>query len=78
MAERKRKSTVISQNPYIDLVDSDDNEDDDNQPDARIFQAPPGFPYYLHARDEVKAKNGYIFTKSNSVFRKRIDGNAIS
>ena len=68
----KRTATAITQNPYIDLVDSDDNKEDDNQPDARIFQAPPGYPYYLHARDEFKAKNGYIFTKADKDRKKNI------
>ena len=34
----KRTATAITQNPYIDLVDTDDDEEDDNQPDVRIFQ----------------------------------------
>ena len=37
----KRTATAITQNPYIDLVDSDNDDKDDNQPDVRIFQAPP-------------------------------------
>ena len=53
MTERKRKATDITQNPYIDLVDSSDDEEDDNQPDARIFPAPPGYPKYLRPRDEI-------------------------
>ena len=59
----KRTATAITQNPYIDLVDSDEDDEDDNQPDVRIFQAPPGYPLYLQPKDEVKARNGYIFTK---------------
>ena len=34
----KRTATAITQNTYIDFVDTDDNEEDDNQPDARIFR----------------------------------------
>ena len=68
----KRTATAITQNPYIDLVDSDDDEEDDNQPDARIFQAPPGYPFYLQAKDEVKARNGYIFTKFDKERKKNI------
>ena len=33
----KRNATAITQNPYIDLVESDDDDEDDNQPDVRIF-----------------------------------------
>ena len=69
----KRTATAITQNPYINLVNSDDDEDDDNQPDARIFQAPPGYPYYLKARDKVKAKNGYIFTMADKNRKKNIE-----
>ena len=69
----KRTATAITQNPYIDLVDSDDDDEDDNQPDARIFPAPPGYPYYLRARDEVKAKNGYIFTMADKNRKKNIE-----
>ena len=58
----KRTTTAITQNPYINLVDTNDDEEDDNQPDVRIFQAPPGYPFYLQQKDEVKARNGYIFT----------------
>ena len=68
----KRTATVITQNPYIDLVDSDDNDEDDNQPDVRIFQAPPGYPLYLQPKDEVKACNGYIFTKFDNERKKNI------
>ena len=38
----KRTATTITQNPYIDLVDSDDDKDDDNQPDAHIFRRHQG------------------------------------
>ena len=69
----KRTATAITQNPYIDLVDSADGDEDDNQPDARIFPAPPGYPYYLSARDEVKAKNGYIFTMADKNRKKNIE-----
>ena len=62
MASLKRKSTKLTQNPYIDLVDSSEDEDD-NQPDVRVFQAPSGYPKYLRARDEIRAKNGYVFTQ---------------
>ena len=68
----KRTATAITQNPYIDLVDSNDDEEDDNQPDARIFQAPPGYPYYLQPKDEVKARNGYIFTKFDKERKRNI------
>ena len=63
MASLKRKATGPTQNPYIDLVDSDDDDDNDNQPDARVFSAPSGYPTYLRARDEIRAKNGYVFTQ---------------
>ena len=62
MASLKRKSTELTQNPYIDLVDSSEDEDD-NQPDVRVFQAPSGYPKYLRARDKIRAKNGYVFTQ---------------
>ena len=68
----KTTATAITQNPYIDLVSSDDDKDDDNQPDVRIFQAPPGYPLYLQAKDEVKARNGYIFTKFDNERKKNI------
>ena len=68
----KRNATAITQNPYIDLVKSDDDDEDDNQPDVRIFQAPPGYPLYLQAKDEVKARNGYIFTKFDNERKKNI------
>ena len=68
----KRSATAITQNPCIDLVDTDDDEEDDNQPDARIFQAPPGYPLYLQPKDEVKARNGYIFTKFDKDRKKNI------
>ena len=63
----KRTATAITHNPYIDLVDSDDDEEDDNQPDARIFQAPPGYPFYLQAKDEVKAKKLGQIWKSGKI-----------
>ena len=62
-ASLKRKATGPTQNPYVDLVDSDDNDDNDNQPDARVFSAPSGYPTYLRGRDEIRAKNGYVFTQ---------------
>ena len=68
----KRNATAITQNPYIDLVESDDNNEDDNQPDVRIFQAPPGYPFYLQPKDKVKARNGYIFTKFDKERKKNI------
>ena len=68
----KRTATAITQNPYIDLVDTDDDKEDDNQPDVRIFQAPPGYPFYLQPKDEVKARNGYIFTKFDKERKKNI------
>ena len=69
----KRTATAITQNPYIDLVDSDDDDEDDNQPDVRIFQAPPGHPLYLQPKDEVKARNGYIFTKFDNERKKNTE-----
>ena len=57
----KRNATAITQNPYIDLVDTDNDEEDDNQPDVRIFQAPPGYPFYLQAKDEVKGEEWICF-----------------
>ena len=68
----KRNATAIIQNPYIDLVDTDDDEEDDNQPDVRIFQAPPGYPFYLQAKDKVKARNGYVFTQFDKERKKNI------
>ena len=66
MAPEKRKATAITQNPYIDLVNSDnDDDEDDNQPDVRVFPAPSGYPRFLRASDEIRAKNGYIFTKTD-------------
>ena len=65
MAGRKRKATAIDQNPYIDLVDSDDDDDVDNQPDVRVFPAPPGYPTYLRPRDEIRARNWYVFTRDD-------------
>ena len=69
MAAAKRKSTQISKNPYFDLVDSED-EDPNNQPDARVFPAPSGYPRYLRARDEIRAKNGYVFTQCDKERKK--------
>ena len=54
----KRGSTFITQNPYIDLVDSDDDVDDDNQPDARIFPAPPGYTTCFKPKDKIRSKKG--------------------
>ena len=68
----KRNATATTQNPYIDLVDTNDENKDDNQPDVRIFQAPPGYPFYLQAKDEVKARNGYIFTQFDKERKKNI------
>ena len=73
MTERKRKATDITQNPYIDLVDSSDDEEDDNQPDARIFPAPPGYPKYLRPRDEIRARNGYVFSKEDKDRKRNIE-----
>ena len=68
----KRSATAITQNSYIDLVDTNDDEEDDNQPDVRIFQAPPGYPFYLEPKDKVKARNDYIFTKFDRERKKNI------
>ena len=67
----KRTATAITQNPYIDLVDSDDDDEDNNQPDVRIFQAPPGYPLYLQPKDEVKARMA-ISLQSSTMSGKRI------
>ena len=69
----KRNATAITQNPYIDLVDTDNDKEDDNQPDVRIFQAPPGYPLYLQVKDKVKARNGYIFTRLDKEQRKNVN-----
>ena len=68
----KRNATAITPNPYIDLVDSDGDEENDNQPDVCIFQLPPGYPFYLQPKDKVKARNGYIFTKFDKKRKKNI------
>ena len=73
MAGRKRKATAIDQNPYIDLVDSDNDNDVDNQPDVRVFPAPPGYPMYLQPRDEICARNWYVFTKHDKERQRNID-----
>ena len=59
----KSSATAITKNPYIDLVDTNDDEEDDNQPDVCIFQSPPGYPFYLRPKNKLKARNGYIFKK---------------
>ena len=73
MAGRKRKATAIDQNPYIDLVDLDDDDDVDNQPDVRVFPAPPGYPTYLRPRDEIRARNRYVFTRYDKERQRIID-----
>ena len=73
MASLKRKATELTQNPYIDLVDSSDDEEENNQPDVRVFPAPPGYPQYLRPRDEIRAKNGYVFTQADKERKKNRD-----
>ena len=46
----KRNATVITQNPYIDLIDTDNEEEDENQPDVRIFRRHQGIPFIYSQR----------------------------
>ena len=69
----KRGSTAIPQNPYIDLVYSEDDANNDSQPDARIFPAPPGYPTFLNPMDDIRTKNGYIFIKADKERRRNVE-----
>ena len=72
MTSQKRKATDLSQNPYIDLVDTDSEEDVEIVADARIYPAPPGYSRFLKAEDEVRASNGYIFREKDKFKRSNI------
>ena len=74
LLKRKRANdSNASPPPYIDLVSSDDEEVVNNQPDACIHPHGPDYPDVLQARDEVRARNGYVWLDDDRLRQANIE-----
>ena len=74
LLKRKRaNNSNASPPPYIDLILSDDKEVVNNQPDACIHIHGPDYPDILLPRDEVRARNGYVWLDEDWMRKCNID-----
>ena len=69
---KTKKVLALTQQPYWSETSDDDEDQDLEYPDTRIFQG-TGNLQYLLASQEVKAKNGFVWCAIDKIRQKNIE-----